>query len=47
MSEKGQYDTFDSSGGPVNKDADAAHNDASPSDQGVEHGAVPTVPQKK
>lgn len=47
MAPKDAYDTFDSAGGPTQKGAgESEHNDANPSDQGVEHGAVPTVPQK-
>lgn len=46
MAEKGGYETFDSLGGPINPGEGGA-KDANPSDQGVEHGAVPTTPQKK
>lgn len=44
---KGAYETFDSAGGPIQKDAekDMDHNDANPSDHGVEQGTLPEVPQ--
>lgn len=44
----GEYDTFDSAGGPIQADAekDMDHCDANPSDNGVVHGAVPEVPQR-
>jgi hypothetical protein len=42
------YETFDSAGGPIQQgQGETAHNDANPSDNGVEHGAVPEVPQVK
>jgi len=47
---KSQYETFDSGDGPVVPESakgDMAHNDADPSDQGVEDLAVPELPQKK
>lgn len=50
MSGKDAYETFDSASGPTipsKSKEDFAHNDANPSDQGVEQGAVPTMPQKK
>lgn len=43
---KGEYETFDSGGGPTIPDKDNYDNvDANPSDHGVEQGAVPEVPQ--
>lgn len=44
---KGEYETFDSAGGPIQKEqGESAHNDAHPSDRGAEQGSVPEVPQK-
>ncbi len=43
---KGAYETFDSAGGPIQQgQGETAHNDANPSDHGVEQGSVPEVPQ--
>lgn len=50
MEKESAYETFDSGEGPVVPDGmegDFAHNDANPSDQGVESLAVPELPQKK
>lgn len=53
--EKDMYETFDSAGGPTIPEkckSDMDHADSSGLDSvhggsGVEHGAIPTMPQKK
>lgn len=47
----GMYETFDSGAGPVvpekcKGDFDNSDSKEGLKDQGVEHGAIPTVPQK-
>lgn len=53
---KDTYETFDSGGGPTippKSKEDFAHNDSGsklgdgPGEGGAEHGAIPTIPQKK